>query len=141
MSDSVERERLLQTHQAHVAAWNDFDLGALGEIVDPDCYIFDTIPPPAFHSLQEFLEHVAPVLQMHTGFKLSTFDHVVRLDESRGDRIGWIASRYALEARRGEGVLRRTGRWTEIYEKRGDSWKLIHLHSSDDPAERPNVVG
>jgi hypothetical protein len=58
------------------------------------------------------------------------------VDERLDDRIGWIASRYEIEARRGEGVHRRRGRWTEIYEKREDEWKLIHLHSSDNPEER-----
>lgn len=132
--DSREIGRLLERHGAHVKAWNDFDLGALGEIYDADCLIFDTVPPPAFHSLREFLEHLTPVLQSYTRFELQTFDQIVRVDERRDDRIGWIASRYELEARRGEGVHRRCGRWTEIYEKREDSWKLIHFHSSDDPA-------
>ena len=132
---SSEGDRLLELHQRHVSAWNEFDLGALGEIYDPQCYIFDTIPPPVFGDLREFLEHVTPALQAFNAFKLRTFDQVVRVDERRDDRIGWIASRYEIEARRGEGVHRRTGRWTEIYEKRGGDWKLVHLHSSDDPEE------
>jgi ketosteroid isomerase-like protein len=134
--ESTESARLLELHQAHVKAWNEFDLGALGEIYDPECYIFDTIPPPVFRNLGEFLEHVTPALQSFNAFKLSTFDQVVRVDERRDDRIGWIASRYEIEARRGEGVHRRCGRWTEIYEKRDDEWRLIHLHSSDNPEER-----
>jgi ketosteroid isomerase-like protein len=129
-------DRLLELHQAHVKAWNEFDLGALGEIYDPQCYIFDTIPPPVFKDLGDFLHHVTPALQAFHSFKLRTFDQVVRVDERRDDRIGWIASRYEMEARRAEGVHRRSGRWTEIYEKRQDAWKLIHLHSSDDPEER-----
>ncbi|MGD2215502.1 MAG: nuclear transport factor 2 family protein [Gemmatimonadales bacterium] len=134
--ESIESARLLELHQAHVKAWNEFDLGALGEIYDPGCYIFDTIPPPVPKDLREFLEHMTPAIQSFKTFKLRTFDQVVRVDERRDDRIGWIASRYEMEARRGEGVHRRTGRWTEIYEKREDDWKLIHLHSSDDPGER-----
>ncbi len=74
-------------------------------------------------------------MQSYTSYELRTRDHVVRVDERRDDRIGWIASRYELAVRRGEGVHRRTGRWTEIYEKRDGAWKLVHLHSSDDPAE------
>jgi len=134
-TEDLEGARLLERHEAHVKAWNDFDLGALGEVYDPDCYIFDTIPPPVFQTLGDFLEHLTPRLQAFTRFKLRTFDRLVRVDESQHNGIGWIASRYELEARRGAGVHRRSGRWTEIYEKRGDNWKLIHLHSSDDPAE------
>ncbi|NIN73143.1 MAG: DUF4440 domain-containing protein [Gemmatimonadetes bacterium] len=136
MSKSTETDRLLELHQAHVAAWNEFDLGALGKIYDRDCYIFDSIPPPAFRNLREFLEQMTPALQSFNAFELRTFDQVVRADERRDDRIGWIASRYEMKGRRGEGVHRRTGRWTEIYEKRDGEWKLVHLHSSDDPGER-----
>jgi ketosteroid isomerase-like protein len=132
ITDEREIERLLEQHRAHVKAWNQFDLGALGEIYEPDCLIFDTISPPVFRNLKEFLQHLTPVLQSYTGFSLTTFDQVVRVDERREDRIGWITSRYEVEVRRGEGVHRRHGRWTEIYEKRDDDWKLVHLHSSDD---------
>ena len=134
-TDDLERARLLDRHEAHVKAWNDFDLGALGEIYDPDCYIFNTIPPPAFQSLRDFLEHLTPRLQAFSRFKLRTFDRLIRVDEGQSDRFGWITSRYEVEARRGAGVHRRCGRWTEIYQKRGDNWRLTHLHSSDDPAE------
>jgi ketosteroid isomerase-like protein len=134
-NEGIEAARLLERHAAHVRAWNEFDLGALGEIYDPDCHIFDTVPPPVFHGLKEFLEHVAPALQSFNTFSLRTFDLVVRVDERSDDRIGWVASRYEIEARRNEGVHRRCGRWTEIYEKRERDWKLVHLHSSDDPAE------
>jgi ketosteroid isomerase-like protein len=134
MTDS-EQLRLLGRHEAHVKAWNEFDLGALGEMYDPECLIFDSIPPPIFKNLQDFLEHLTPVLQAYDAFKLHTFDRSVRVDERRDDRIGWVTSRYELEVRRADGVHRRRGRWTEIYEKRVDTWKLIHFHSSDDPAE------
>jgi len=134
-TEDLERASLLERHESHVKAWNDFDLGALGEIYDPGCHIFDTIPPPAFQNLREFLEHLTPRLQAFTRFSLRTFDQMVRINEQHDASIGWIASRYEVEARRGAGVHRRSGRWTEIYEKKGDGWKLIHLHSSDDPAE------
>jgi len=131
----LERGRLHDRHEAHVKAWNNFDLGALGEIYDPDCHIFDTIPPPVFQSLRDFLEHLTPRLQGFSRFRLRTFDRTIRVDERQNDRIAWITSRYEAEARRGAGVHRRCGRWTEIYEKRGEEWKLVHLHSSDDPNE------
>ncbi|KPK83157.1 MAG: hypothetical protein AMS25_00695 [Gemmatimonas sp. SM23_52] len=130
-----EAGRLLELHEAHVRAWKEFDLGALGQIYDPDCYVFDTIPPPVFRNLREFLEHLTPVLQSYSRFKLRTFDQLVRVDERRDDRIGWVASRYELEAGRDEGIYRHTGRWTEIFEKRDDTWRLVHFHSSKDPAE------
>lgn len=125
--------QLLQLHEAHLTAWNDYDLGALGEIYDSDCLIYDTIPPPLFKGLGEFIDHLLPVLQAYSGFRLKTFDRVVRVEERLDKGIGWIASRYEIEARRREGVHRRTGRWTEIYEKKGAEWRLVHFHSSDDP--------
>ncbi|UCF19470.1 MAG: nuclear transport factor 2 family protein [Gemmatimonadota bacterium] len=135
MTERTEKERLLERHHEHVRAWSEFDLGALGDIYNEDCFIFDTIPPPAFRSLRDFLQHLTPLRRTYSQFKLRTFDQMVRVDERSEDRIGWIASRYEIEVRRREGVHRRTGRWTEIYEKRGDDWKLVHLHSSDDPVE------
>jgi ketosteroid isomerase-like protein len=133
-ANDSETGRLRELHEAHVRAWNEFDLGALGQIYDPDCCIFDIIPPPVFRNLREFLEHVTPLFQSYSGFQLRTFDQVVRVDERRDDRIGWITACYELEARRGEGVYRHTGRWTEIFEKRDNTWKLVHFHSSQDPA-------
>ncbi len=134
-TDDLERARLLERHESHVKAWNNFDLGALGEIYDPDCHIFDTIPPPVFQSLRDFLEHLTPKLQPFSRFKLRTFDRVIRVHDGQSSRMAWVTSRYEVEARRGAGVHRRCGRWTEIYEKQGDEWKLVHLHSSDDPSE------
>ncbi len=131
--DEKQAKQLVERHKAHVKAWNDFDLGALGKIYDSNCFIFDTIPPPVFGNLEDFLSHLTPIVRSYTGFELRTFDHVIRVDERRDDRIGWIASRYEVSVRRGAGVHRRTGRWTEVYEKRDGDWKLIHLHSSDDP--------
>jgi ketosteroid isomerase-like protein len=125
--------QLLQLHEAHLRAWNEHDLGALGELYDSDCLIYDTIPPPRFHGLGEFMDHLLPVLQSYSGFRLRTFDRVIRSEEREDGGIGWIASRYEVEARRHEGVHRRSGRWTEVYEKKGQEWKLVHFHSSDDP--------
>lgn len=132
-TEDKEQGRLRERHLAHVKAWNDFDLGALGEIYDPDCTIFDSISAPAFCDLRDFLQHMTPVLQSYTGFELHTYDHNVRVDERRDDRIGWITARFEVTLRRADGVHRRSGRWTEIYEKRENDWKLVHLHSSDDP--------
>jgi ketosteroid isomerase-like protein len=124
---------LLERHEEHLRAWNEYDLGALGKIYDSDCLIYDTIPPPRFNGLGEFIDHLLPVLQAYSGFRLKTFDRVVRVEDQHDKGIGWIASRYEIEARRREGVHRRTGRWTEIYEKKGADWRLVHFHSSDDP--------
>ena len=125
---------LLELHEQHLRAWNEYDLGALGDIYDSDCLIYDTIPPPRFKGLGEFIDHLLPVLQAYSGFRLRTFDRVIRVEEHHDKGIGWIASNYEIEARQREGVHRRTGRWTEIYEKKGSGWKLVHFHSSDDPA-------
>ena len=129
-----ERSRLRERHEAHVRAWNEYDLGALGKIYDADCLIFDAIASPESHSLRDLLTHLTPLLQSNNGFVLRTFDQVLRFDDSGDNRIGWITSRYEVEIRHAEGIYRRCGRWTEIYERQADGWKLTHLHSSDDSA-------
>lgn len=133
MAETDSTAPLLRLHEAHLKAWNDHDLGALGEIYHCDCLIYNTIAPPQFNGLAEFMDHMLPVLQSYSGFHLRTFDRVVHVEERADSGIGWIASRYEIEARRREGVYRRSGRWTEIYGKEGSSWKLRHFHSSYDP--------
>lgn len=133
MSDYDTTAPLLRLHEAHLKAWNEYDLGALGKIYHCDCTIFNTIAPPRFNGLAEFMDRMLPVLQSYCGFHIKTFDRVVQIEEREEIGIGWIASRYEIEARRREGVYRRSGRWTEIYAKQGNSWKLMHFHSSSDP--------
>ena len=129
-----ERVSLRERHDAHVKAWNEYDLGALGEIYDADCLIFDAIAPPESHSLSDLLTHLTPLLQSNNGFVLRTFDQVLRFDDSGDNSMGWITSRYEVEVRHADGIYRRCGRWTEIYERQADGWRLTHLHSSDDSA-------
>jgi ketosteroid isomerase-like protein len=129
-----EKARLRERHEARVRAWNEYDLGALGEIYDANCLIFDAIAPPKSHTLSDFLTHLTPLLQSNNGFQLRTFDQVLRIDEKGDSKIGWITSRYEVEVRYTDGIYRRCGRWTEIYERQLENWKLTHLHSSDDSA-------
>lgn len=131
--DAQESPELLALHDAHVTAWNALDFDRLTQLYHPNCLIFDSMPPPAYAGWDEFRATVEPVMRSFSRFRLETFDRVSRAFQRIDDRIGWVGSRYEIEAQIDGQPYRASGRWTEIYEKRENEWKLIHLHSSDDP--------
>ncbi len=120
---------LLELHARHLAAWNDLDLDALARLYDPDCLIFDTYAPPDFEGWEEFRARIEPELARFDRFRITTSGRRAEVD----GRFGWVASRYVIDALRDGTPYRRTGRWTEIYARRGGGWRLVHLHSSVDP--------
>ena len=130
-------EPLGRLHDAHVRAWRDLDVAALGAIYDEACLIFDTYPPPVYRGWPEFRDRIAPELDAFESLDLTTFDHT---GELYGD-VGWIACRYRIDGRRADGPYRGTGRWTEVYARRKHGWRLIHLHSSVDPVGQGGSVG
>jgi ketosteroid isomerase-like protein len=132
-TDAQESPELLELHDAHVAAWNELDFDRLAQLYHPNCLIFDSMPPPVHMGWAAFRAAVEPLMRSFSRFRLRTFDRVSRAFQRIDDRIGWVGSRYEVEASIGDQPYRRTGRWTEVYEKREHEWRLIHLHSSDDP--------
>lgn len=125
---------LLARHQAHVKAWSDRDVEALRELYHSSCLIFDAHPPAVSRSWEEFKERTASLFRELSEIRIRTFDEVARADERMDDRIGWVACRYEVVGRRDGEPYRARGRWTEIYEKSPEGWKLVHFHSSVDPA-------
>jgi len=130
-----ESPHLLALHEAHIAAWNARDFDRLSTLYHSDCLICDTVPPPAHRGWNEFRRRAEPALSSFSEFRIQTFARVSRAFERSDDRIGWVVSRYEIHGRRDDRDYSATGRWTEIYEKRGGVWKLIHLHSSIDPED------
>lgn len=135
MSNDKERDRLLARHEQHVAAWNAYDVNSLAEIYHPDCLVFDSLPPPSISGWKKFRKVVERVAKEFSDIRLKTFDRETRVDERIDDRIGYVTSRYKIQAKRGGAKYRASGRWTEIYEKRDGVWRLVHLHSSVDPED------
>ena len=137
MTDEALPETLRRLHDAHVRAWCDLDLAALGAIYDEACIVFDTYPPPVYRGWAAFRDRIAPELDAFESLDLRTFE---RTGELFGD-MGWVACRYQIDGRRADGPYRGTGRWTEVYARRDRRWRLIHLHSSVDPAGEEGSVG
>lgn len=135
MSEAKQGAQLIALHEAHVKAWNELDTQALAEIYDPDCLIFDSLPPASINGWKKFRKVLDRITKEFSSIRLKTSDRVTRVDERIDDRIGFITSRYKIEARRDGEKYRASGRWTEIYEKQGSDWKLVHFHSSVDPKD------
>ncbi len=130
--EPTERERLLEAHRAHVRAMRERDYDAMARLFDPDCLIFDG-PSPVLQGWKKYRKRLEKRLSGFGEFRLRAFDEFARVDERLDDRIGWIAARYEIRGKRDGKPYRESGRWTGIYEKRNDAWKVVHLHLSPDP--------
>lgn len=128
----TERERLLALHARQIAAWRERDLATLSEVFHPDCLIFHG-RSPVLKGWEAYRERLEERLGALESFEIRAFDEVLRVDERLEDRIAWIAARYEIEGVKGGAPHQETGRWTGIYEKADDRWRIVHFHISPDP--------
>ncbi len=125
------RELLLNSHRDHVKAWQQKSLNNLRRLYADNVVVFNTVPPPRFSDFKTFentLQQYFAQIQ-----DLTLFTENIQI-EVEGD-VGWITSQYLMAYQFKDEFLRRTGRWTEIYQRVEGEWKLAHLHSSPDPVE------
>ena len=99
------------------------------EIYAEDAIIFNTDPPAKFsdfktfeNNLQQYFAHIYEVSFLTSNIQITVFDE-----------IAWVSSLYLRAYRQNDQLFRESGRWTEVYEKRDDEWRLVHLHASRDP--------
>ncbi len=131
-SDTVERERVLAVHAVHVKAWNERNFETLAEVFHPDCLIFDG-PSPVVEGWGAYRKRLDQHLGELDDFTIRSFDEMARVDERLDDRIAWIAARYEIKAKKDGQKIKEKGRWTGIYEKAHDTWRIVHFHISPDP--------
>lgn len=125
------RDLLLGLHRQHVKAWEQKSLEHLRHIYSEDAVIFNTVPPPRFSDFKTFentLSHYFSEID-----DISLFTSNIQI-EVHGE-VAWITSQYLLAYQSKDRLVRRNGRWTEIYQHVNEHWKLTHLHSSSDPTE------
>ncbi len=125
------REVLLGLHRRHVEAWEDRNLANLRELYADNAVIFDTVPPPRFsdfktfeNTLQQYFSQIQEIALLTSNIQI----------EARGE-VAWIMSQYLMAYQLNGRLVRRNGRWTEIYQCQDANWKLTHLHSSPDPVD------
>lgn len=123
------RDDLLEVHRRHVKAWEQKDLSVLRNIYSENAVIFNTVPPPRFSDFKTF-ENTAHYYLSHLS-ELTFFTTNIQI-EVHGE-VAWITSQYLMAFHQNGLTKRETGRWTEIFQKLNDHWRLTHLHSSPDP--------
>lgn len=123
------RESLLAVHRRHAKAWEQRNLDELRRLYSENAVIFSTEPPPRFadfktfeNTLQQYFSQIAEVSFFTSNIQIEVFENVA-----------WINSQYLRAHRLNGQMVRQSGRWTEVYQKEEDEWKLVHLHSSLDP--------
>ena len=125
------RDDLLDLHRKHVKAWEQKDLSGLRAIYAEEAIVFNTVPPPRFSDFKTFentLQHYFGILS-----ELTFFTSNIQIEVK--DEVAWITSQYLLAYQVAGKLLRENGRWTEIFQKEEDEWKLTHLHASPDPLQ------
>ena len=125
------RDDLLDLHRKHVKAWEQKDLSGLRAIYAEEAIVFNTVPPPRFSDFKTFentLQHYFGKLS-----ELTFFTSNIQIEVM--DKVAWITSQYLLAYQVAGKLLRENGRWTEIFQKEEDEWKLRHLHASPDPLQ------
>jgi ketosteroid isomerase-like protein len=123
------REDLLNCHRRHVRAWEQKNLDQLRELYAEDAVIFNTEPPAQFLSFRTF-ENTLNQHFSHIG-EMSIFTSNIRIEVN--GVLAWISSQFLREYRLPGRTIRQNGRWTEVYIKGEDDWKVVHLHASLDP--------
>ncbi|MGH9339662.1 MAG: YybH family protein [Acidobacteriota bacterium] len=126
------RENLLNIHRRHVKAWEQKNLDRFRDLYADQITIFHTGPPPRFsdfntfeNTLQQYFSKMQEVAFLTSNIQIEVFGEVA-----------WITSLYLMAYQRNGQLRRENGRWTEIYQRIDQDWKLIHLHASPDPSQR-----
>ena len=123
------RDLLLDMHRQHVSGWQQKNLGTLRQVYAEDAVIFDKVPPPRFSDFKTFENTAIQYFNEVQDITLLTDNMQI---EFQGN-VGWITSQYLMAYQTKGELQRETGRWTEIYQRVDDDWKLTHFHSSPDP--------
>ncbi len=125
------RERLLNLHRQHVAAWEQKNLYHLRDLYSGEAVVFNIIPPARFSDFKTFENTLQQYFAQMKELSILTSNIQI---EVHGD-VAWITSQYLMAYHQNGQLIRQNGRWTEIYCLDDTDWKLTHLHSSPDPVE------
>jgi len=127
------REFLLSVHRQHVKAWEQKNLEDLRSLYAEEAIIFNTSPPARFSDFKTFENNLKKHFSQIREVSILTSNIQI---EVHGE-VACVTSQYLMAYHRNEDLFRQNGRWTEIYRQDKDDrdWKLIHFHSSPDPAD------
>lgn len=126
---AADRQAVLDAHQALVEAYQKGDADAFVLMLDKsdDLLIYHPRIEDRWQGIDDVQANLAPMFA-RLG-KATWLD--VHLDlEIEGD-VGWITSHVVIESPNVDVPF--TGRGTEIWIRRADSWRLVHGHWSPNP--------
>jgi len=124
---------VIMAHEALTAAYQAADADALATLLDssPEFTIFHPVIQNRFGTPEELKGQLAVMFERMGEIEWTDAHPVVVIE---GD-VAWVTSNVLVESPSLERAF--VGRGTEIWVLRGESWKLIHGHWSENPEIRP----
>jgi ketosteroid isomerase-like protein len=115
--------------QAEYDLWSTMDSAKVSPMFAPDAdLIFFDITPLKYNGWSEYQKGVMKVFEPYQTMKCTVNDDV---HGGRSGNMAWTASTVACHAQKKDGgVDDMTLRTTEIWQKRGAKWLIVHEHAS-----------
>lgn len=123
------RDLILTIHRNHAKAWEQRNLDQLRELYADSAVIFYTESPARFNDFKTFENTLQQ--QFSQIEEVSFFTSNIQIEVS--EDMAWINSQYLKAFKQNGEMFRQSGRWTEVYQKFDEDWKLVHLHASPNP--------
>jgi ketosteroid isomerase-like protein len=130
---AARRDAVIGAHEALTAAYQAADADAFAAQLDssPELTIFHPVMQNRFNDVEELKTHLAAMFERMGEIDWTDAHPVVAVE---GD-VAWVTSNVLIQSPNLERAF--VGRGTEIWVLRGESWKLIHGHWSENPEIRP----
>jgi len=124
-----DRAALLDAHLAFMRAMERGDVDGVSALLDDsgDLLIFHPMSADRFDGIEQVREGLRTMFGREGDRSWNEYHPLLKLDGN----VGWITSHSVLEA-----PGKRAGialRGTEIWRRRGGSWRLVHAHWSVQP--------
>jgi len=123
---------VIEAHEALIEAYETADTDAFVALLEPsaELLIFHPRLVDRFDGIDRAKQGLARMFERLGGAKWSVFHPIVIV---RGE-VAWVTSHVLIESPTLEAPL--LGRGTEIWVRRGEGWRLVHGHWSEDPTRR-----
>jgi uncharacterized protein (TIGR02246 family) len=109
-----------------IAAYARRDLAGVAALMTPDVRAFGS--SYTANGLEEFTREAAPALAAVRGVRTLT-----KQDVTMSGNVAWVAFTTDTERDTGTGVQTNRVRWSIVFERRNNQWRIAHFHLSPDP--------
>jgi ketosteroid isomerase-like protein len=130
---SARMGAVIVAHEALTAAYQAADAEAFTALLDssPEFTIFHPVMQSRFGSAEELTANLAAMFKRMGEIEWTDAHPAIVVE---GD-VAWVTSNVLIQSPDLDRAF--VGRGTEIWVLRGESWKLIHGHWSENPEIRP----